>query len=238
MHGAFHRTLAQGGIVLIPAFAVARAQLILTLLRRLMDEGRLPTVPVHLDSPMAIDVTELYAEYAGPEGLEIETRDLFGKWVRYHRTVEQSRALNMMRGPRIIISASGMMTGGRVLHHLKRLLPSRQHLIVLVGYQSAGTRGRSLLEGAKFLRIHGHDVPVRAPFLQIEGLSAHADADELQRWALSGPSKPASTFFVHGEPEGLEALQARFRGIGLKGVIPALNQVFERKTKGSWIPVR
>ncbi len=238
LHGAFHRTLGQGGIVLIPAFAVARAQLILSLLRKLMDEGRLPVVPVHLDSPMAIDVTQLYAEYAGPEGLEIEKRDLFGKWVRYHRTVDESRALNMMRGPRIIVSSSGMMTGGRVLHHLKRLLPNRQNLIVLVGYQSAGTRGRSLLEGAKFLRIHGHDVPVRAPYLQVQGLSAHADAAELQRWALSGPSKPAATFFVHGEPEGLEALQRRFRDADMPGVIPALNQVFERKSRGKWLRVK
>ena len=158
--------------------------------------------------------------------------------MRYHRTADESRALNTLRGPRIIISSSGMMTGGRVLHHLKRLLPSRQHLIVLVGYQSAGTRGRSLLEGAKFLRIHGRDVPVRAPFLQIEGLSPHADAQELQRWALTAPAKPATTFFVHGEPDGLEALQGRFRQVGLPGVIPALNQVYERKTKGTWVRVR
>jgi metallo-beta-lactamase family protein len=238
IHGQLMHTLGQGGIVLIPAFAVARAQLILSLLRGLMDAGRLPTVPVHLDSPMAIDVTQLYAEYAGPEGLEIERRELFGKWVRYHRTVDESRALNMMRGPRIIISSSGMMTGGRVLHHLKRLLPVRQNLIVLVGYQSAGTRGRSLLEGAKFLRIHGQDVPVRAPYLQVEGLSAHADAGELQRWALSSPSKPTTTFFVHGEPEGLEALQKRFQSAGLPGVVPALNQVFERRARGKWVRAR
>jgi metallo-beta-lactamase family protein len=238
LQGPFNRTLAQGGIVLIPAFAVARAQLILTLLRGLMDEGRLPNVPVHLDSPMAIDVTELYSAHAVAEALEITKRDLFGKWVRYHRTVDQSRALNMMRGPRIIISSSGMMTGGRVLHHLKRLLPSRQHLIVLVGYQSAGTRGRSLLEGAKFLRIHGRDVPVRAPYLQVEGLSAHADAAELERWALSGPAKAKSTFFVHGEPEELEALQTRFRAAGMKGVAPAMNQAYERRGKGEWQRVR
>jgi metallo-beta-lactamase family protein len=111
-------------------------------------------------------------------------------------------------------------------------------LIVLVGYQSAGTRGRSLLEGAKFLRIHGRDVPVRAPYLQVEGLSAHADAAELERWALSGPAKAKSTFFVHGEPEELEALQTRFRAAGMKGVAPAMNQAYERRGKGEWQRVR
>jgi metallo-beta-lactamase family protein len=230
----FERTLSGGGVVLIPAFAVARAQLVLLLLRGLMDRGLLPEVQVHLDSPMAIEVTGLYASYAGAESIEIERRDLFGRWVRYHRTVSESQALNDLRGPRIIVAASGMMTGGRVLHHLKRLLPDQRNLIVLVGYQAAGTRGRRLLEGEKYLRIHGHDVPVRAPFIQVEGLSAHADAADLERWVASAPRKPSTIFLAHGEPQALGAMEARLRTLGLKVIVPRLNQQYELGQAGAW----
>ena len=117
-----------------------------------------------------------------------------------HRTVEESKRLNSLKGPRIIIASSGMMTGGRVLHHLRRLLPERKNLIVLAGYQAAGTRGRKLAEGAKHVRMYGADVPMRARLIQIEGLSAHADADDLVRWVGAARHPPRSVYLVHGEP--------------------------------------
>jgi metallo-beta-lactamase family protein len=223
----FAEALSRGGVVLIPAFAVARAQLVLQHLRRLIDAGELPRVPVHLDSPMAVDVTAIYRRHAGSASVEVERGDLSGSWVSFHRTVEESRALNRLKGPRIIIAASGMMTGGRVLHHLERLLPDRKNLVVLVGYQAAGTRGRKLQEGARFLRMHGVDVPVRARYLEVEGLSAHADVNDLLRWLDSAPRPPRAVFLTHGEPQALAALAGRLEARGLSALIPALNQEFD-----------
>jgi metallo-beta-lactamase family protein len=233
----FRQTLSRGGIVLIPAFAVARAQLVLMLLHRLMDSGQLPRVPVHLDSPMAINVTDVYRRNAGTEHLELAREDLYGDWVRFHRTVEQSMALNTMAGPRIIIASSGMMTGGRVLHHLRRLLPDEKNLLVLVGYQAAGTRGRKLQEGAKFMRMHGRDVPVKARMVEVEGLSAHADAGELERWVLSGPAKPRTVFLVHGESGALQSLSGRIAVHGMQTVVPKLDDQFEADGSGEWRPI-
>jgi metallo-beta-lactamase family protein len=234
MAGPMRAILARGGTVLIPAFAVARAQLVLMLLRRMMRSGALPRVPVHLDSPMAIDVTDIYRRHAGTEHLELERADLHGDWVSFHSTVEQSIALNTLKGPRIIIASSGMMTGGRVLHHLKRLLPDPQNLLVLVGYQAAGTRGRKIAEGAKFIRMHGQDIAVKARVIEVEGLSAHADADELERWATSGPAPPLTAFLVHGEPGSLEALSARLASRGLDTRVPSLYQEYESAGPGDW----
>jgi metallo-beta-lactamase family protein len=229
---AFEPTLKKGGIVLVPAFAVARAQLLLLLIRRLMDAGHLPRVPVHLDSPMASDVTQLYRRYAEPEGLEMERHELYGKWLTLHRSVEESKRLNTLKGPRIIIASSGMMTGGRVVHHLARLLPNKNNLIVLAGYQAAGTRGRKLAEGARYVRMHGRDVPVRAGLTQIEGLSAHADADDLVRWVHSAATPPRNVLLVHGEPESSAALAERLQPI--EAIIPRLNQRFELDEMGAW----
>ncbi len=231
---AFAGTLSKGGIVLVPAFAVARAQLLLLLIRRLMEAGRLPNVPVHLDSPMASDVTQLYRRYAEPEGLEMERSELYGKWLTLHRTVEESKRLNTLKGPRIIIASSGMMTGGRVLHHLQRLLPDRKNLVVLSGYQAAGTRGRKLAEGAKYVRMYGSDVPVRARLTQITGLSAHADADDLVRWVGTAATPPRSVFLVHGEPDSAKALGERLSHEGLHTIIPELNQRFELTDAREW----
>jgi metallo-beta-lactamase family protein len=231
---AIRPTLARQGIVLIPAFAVARAQLLLLLLRRLMDAGRLPHVPVHLDSPMATDVTQLYRRYAEPEGLEMERHDLYGKWLTLHRSVDESKRLNHLKGPRIIIASSGMMTGGRVLHHLQRLLPDRKNLVVLAGYQAAGTRGRKLAEGARFVRMYGGDVPVRAELARIEGLSAHADAGDLVRWVGTAGTPPRSVFLVHGEPPATAALADRLGHTGLHAILPELNQRYELVESGDW----
>ena len=229
----FQRTLANGGTVLIPAFAVARAQLVLLLLKELMADGRLPAVPIHIDSPMAYNVTDVYAHHASGQ-LDVAAADLFPRGVHFHRSVEDSKELNRLKGPRIIIAASGMMTGGRVLHHLERLLPDPRNLLVLVGYQAAGTRGRRLQEGARYLRMHGRDVPVGASFIQVEGLSAHADADELERWARSGPRLPRNVFTVHGEPEALKAMSERLGKLGMTALTPALNERYKLDDDGGW----
>lgn len=227
----FQRCIARGGTILVPAFAVARAQLVTLLLTELIESGELPAVPVHIDSPMAVDVTELYQHHARSDELDRLAASsqgrLFPRNVTLHRSVEESRRLNDLPGPRIIISSSGMLTGGRVLHHMLRLLPDPKNLLVLVGYQAAGTRGRKIQEGAKTVRMHGQDIPVRAQLLSVEGLSAHADADELIRWLHSGKTLPRTVFLTHGEPDSSAALSARIAGEGTRTRLPRLGQRFE-----------
>ena len=226
----FCETFDRGGIVLIPAFAVARAQLVTLLLRQYMDAGELPSVPVHIDSPMAVDVTNVYGRYQGSDELDAGLgagHRLFPKNVTYHRTVDESKRLNDLKGPRIIISSSGMLTGGRVLHHMRRLLPDPKNLLVLVGYQAAGTRGRALQDGAKVLKMHGEYIPVRAGFLSLDVLSAHADRSELLRWLGSAPGNPRTIFLTHGEPRSAEALAGLMLPEGLNAVIPKLGERFE-----------
>jgi len=266
------RTLEEGGTVLIPAFAMARVQVLTVTLRRLMESGQLPTVPVHIDSPMAVEITQAYRSYAGTESLdeditaeewarlfprsphraedgpmaaglrrkyrrhralggqhglsEDEWRTLFPPEVQFHSTVDESRRINGLGGGRIIISSSGMLTGGRVLHHLRRLLPETRNLIALAGYQAPGTRGRALLEGARTIRMHGEDVPVKARVIQLQGLSSHGDASDLLRWMRTAPSLPRLIFVTHGEPEAATALAQRLRDeLGAKVHVPSLNEV-------------
>lgn len=227
------QTIERGGTVLIPSFAVARAQLVTLLLREAMDNGDIPTVPIHVDSPMAVNTTQLYGKYLNDENLDAEIvgegKDrLFPEEVHFHRTVGESRALNEQTGPRIVISSSGMLTGGRVLHHLKRLLPDANNLIVLVGFQAAGTRGRALLEGARQLKMHGEMVPVEAQFMSVHGLSAHADRRGLIRWLKSGEGLPKTVFVVHGEPEASQALAALIeKELSIRAVVPRLGSHFD-----------
>ncbi len=228
----FMETLARGGTILIPAFAVARAQLVTLMLRELMESGALPEVPIHIDSPMAVDVTRIYSRYYDGEDLADgapggRMKPLFPKNVRFHRTVEESKQINNLKGPRIIISSSGMLTGGRVLHHLYRVLPNQRDLLALVGYQAVGTRGRALQDGAKSLRIHGQDIPVRCHFVSLDGFSAHADADELMRWVTSGPALPGRVFVNHGEAEAAATLVKRLRDeAGIDAIAPGLDERF------------
>ena len=223
-------TIARGGTVLIPSFAVARAQIVTMLLADLIRSGDLPSVPIHVDSPMAVNVTEVYDRYARrgllDPGLVADGRDeLMPPGVQFARTVEESKQINFLKGPRIIISASGMMTGGRVLHHAERLLPDKRNLVLLVGYQAAGTRGRLLEDGAQYLRMHGHDVAVRAEVVCVHSLSAHADAAELIRWVKSAPEPPRIAFVTHGEADSSAAFAARLRGeVGLHAYTPELNE--------------
>ncbi|MGD2136186.1 MAG: MBL fold metallo-hydrolase [Gemmatimonadales bacterium] len=204
----------RGGALLVPAFAVGRTQELLWWLRQLEDDGRIPVLPVYIDSPMAIDVTDLYLRHHVEHDLDmLRIRDsgdlpLAPEQFRLARSQQESMALNDVRGPVIIISASGMATGGRILHHLKLRLPDRRTTVLLVGFQAAGTRGRALQEGAREVRIHGRQVPVRARIDTIEGLSAHADQAELLRWLNGFERPPHTTYLVHGEPLAAETLAA------------------------------
>ena len=230
---AFAEPIARKGIILIPSFAVARAQLVTLILRQLIETGTIPEIPIHIDSPMATDVTSLYNKYLESEYLDksiphTTPESLFPKNVRFHRSVEDSKKLNNMPGPRIIIASSGMLTGGRVLHHLERLAPDARNLIVLVGYQAEGTRGRALLDGAKTLKMHGRMVPVRSEFMTLAGLSAHADVDELMRWVGTAASPPKQVFVTHGEPEAAAALAGRIRQFNGAAVhVPKLHEWFD-----------
>ena len=187
------------------------------MIRMLEDAGRLPLISVFIDSPMAIDVTDIYCRH--PEDHDIEMKALIDEQRcplccrQYHlvRTAEESKALGNRRDPILIIAGSGMATGGRVLHHLKRCLPDHRNTILLPGFQAAGTRGRALQQGAKTIRIHGEDVPVRARVETIDGLSAHADQTELLRWMRGFRRPPAHTYIVHGEPRDSQALAATIR---------------------------
>ena len=206
-------------MVLIPAFAVDRTEVLLTVLRTLMDEGRIPMLPVFVDSPMALRVLDVYR--AADAAVDFDP----GGGLHECPTVEDSKALNELTAPAIIISASGMATGGRVLHHLARLLPDHRNSVVLCGFQAAGTRGRSLSDGAKTVKMLGRYVPVRATIMTLRSLSVHADADGLVSWVEELPERPRTVFVVHGEPDAGEQLAARLADRGFTAVVP---RQFER----------
>ncbi|MCX7230518.1 MAG: MBL fold metallo-hydrolase [Burkholderiales bacterium] len=217
------RTVARGGTVLMPAFAVGRAQLLLHVIARLKARDAIPDVPVFLNSPMAVDTTELYRRF--PKGHRLDDTELqaMATVATMVRDVEASKALVRSRFPSIVISASGMATGGRVLHHLKALGPDARNAIVLAGYQAAGTRGADLQAGRRTLRIHGADHEIRAEVATLHGLSAHADADDLLRWARAMPAAPRRVLVTHGEPAAAQALAARLHeALGWRTEVPAM----------------
>ena len=217
------RTVARGGTVLLPAFAVGRAQLLLHVIAQLKARDAIPDVPVFLNSPMAIDTTELYRRF--PKGHRLDDAELraMATVATMVRDVEASKALVRSRYPSIVISASGMATGGRVLHHLKALGPDARNAIVLVGYQAAGTRGADLQAGRRTLRIHGADHEIRAEVATLHGLSAHGDADDLLRWARAMPAAPRRVLVTHGEPAAAQALAARLHeALGWRTEVPAM----------------
>lgn len=209
--GIVTETARRGGVLLIPAFAVGRTQAVVWLLRELEEHGRIPALPTYVDSPLAIDATEIYLRHPEDHDLGMETLLNRGhnplKTQHYHlaRTRDESRALNSLTGPFIIVSASGMATGGRVLHHLKLRLPEARTTVLLVGFQAAGTRGRALQEGAKTLRVLGAEVPVRARIETLDGLSAHADQQEMLDWLGQMERPPRQAWLVHGEEENAGA---------------------------------
>jgi metallo-beta-lactamase family protein len=199
-------TTRRGGAVIVPAFAIGRTQELLWVLRKLEDSGRLPEIPVYVDSPMANAVTDIYCRH--PEDHNVAMKALMDEKRcplssgGHHvvRTAQESKGLNSKAGPMVIIAGSGMATGGRVLHHLKHRLPDARNTVLLVGFQAEGTRGRSLEQGAQEIKIHGEFVPVRASVETLQGLSAHADQLEILRWLGGFEKPPARTYVVHGEP--------------------------------------
>ncbi|HLM58244.1 MAG TPA: MBL fold metallo-hydrolase [Pyrinomonadaceae bacterium] len=212
-----NEAVERGGPLLIPAFAVGRTQELIYHVRELEDEKRIPVLPVRVDSPMAASATAIYhrireehdEEYAS---VMAEPRHpLKTRSMQTASTREESKRLNQERGVRILISASGMMTGGRVLHHARRVLPDERATVLFVGYQAAGTTGRKVLEGHRTVRIMKEDVPVRCHVERIGGLSAHADWKEVLRWLSPLPSAPRRVFTTHGEPEAAEAMAGHIR---------------------------
>ena len=202
-------TLENAGVVLIPAFAVGRTQTLLLHLSRLIDAGRIPDVPVFINSPMAVNASEIYARYPDEQRIDqVEFERMYGR-AKFVRTVDQSIALNQGSGPMIIISAAGMLTGGRVLHHLVAFGRDPNNTIVLSGFQAGGTRGADLAAGERTLRIFGVDVEITAKVGQIDTMSAHADADQLLAWMAAAPTPPKMTYLVHGEEHAADRLRFR-----------------------------
>jgi metallo-beta-lactamase family protein len=223
------RTVHRGGSVLMPAFAVGRAQTVLLVLQRLKRAGDIPpSLPIFLDSPMAIAATDLTLRYR--KALRITARELaqLTDDVRFIETGAQSARLSRSRMPSVIISASGMATGGRVLHHLQTMAPDDRHHIVFAGFQAAGTRGARLVAGEREVKIFGQMVPVRADVTHLQGFSAHADADGLMQWLHGLERAPRHCFVVHGEPEATDALRFRIANeLGWHASVPPHAQAVE-----------
>lgn len=228
---AVTRTIRRGGVVLVPAFAVDRTELVLLELLRLRDGGSIPHVPIYVDSPMALDALEVYraALEEGSVDLLPDRASALSRLgqldVHQVRDVGGSERLNRPHSPCIVISASGMATGGRVVHHLAHQLPDSRNCVVLTGYQAQDTRGRQLLEGATHLKMHGRYVQVRAEVVDVPDFSVHADADELLAWVASAEEPPRTVYIVHGEAAGSAALARRIEhDLGLCAVVPRLGE--------------
>ena len=211
-----NRVAKRGGSIVIPAFAIGRTQTFMYYLRELEDEQRIPKLPVYVDSPMALSATDLYVRHREDHDLEFAEleRGNGGKGDplsvhQFHltRTAEESKQINNVKTPCIIVSASGMVSGGRVLHHLAQRLPDSRNAVILAGFQAQGTRGRALQEGAKTLRLYGQEVPVNAEIVVLGQFSAHAGKSELLRWLNGFLSPPRQTYLVHGESAAAQALQ-------------------------------
>jgi metallo-beta-lactamase family protein len=215
------RVAARGGVIVIPAFAVGRAQGVMLHIARLRQRGEIPAVPVFLNSPMAINATDIYHRYHDEHHVtDAECQGMYDLATMV-RTVDESKALNQRHGPMIIISASGMLTGGRVLHHLVAFGPDSRNAILLSGYQAGGTRGAVLVGGAERLRIFGQDVPIRAEVVAMQSFSGHADADEILAWMGGATRKPQMSYVTHGDPDAADALRGRIsRELGWQARVP------------------
>lgn len=217
-----NRAIARGGMIVMPAFAVGRVQSILLLVSRLKQRGALPDVPIYLNSPMAVDATRIYHEFRAEHRLSPEECKAACHVSRFVNSVEESIELNKTKGPGIIISASGMATGGRVVHHLKAFAPDPRNMVLFAGFQAAGTRGAAMVAGAQWIRIHGEDIPVRAEVVNVDAFSAHADSGELLSWLRNFQTAPGQTFLTHGEPAAAAALQSAIsRELGWNSSIAA-----------------
>ena len=229
-----NETFAIGGHILVPAFAVGRTQQLIYLLRELEDEKRIPNLPVYIDSPMAVQTTKLYLRHTEDHDLDMRAlltehrNPLATHQFTLARTRAESKAASAQEGSTIVISASGMATGGRILHHLRRRLPDARNTVVFVGFQAAGTRGRRLVDGEKEVRMFGEMVPVRARIEMIDNLSAHGDWREILRWLEGFKRAPKRVFLVHGERDAAVALKERIQTrYGWQVEIPSYLQKFE-----------
>ena len=230
-------TYNRGGVLLIPAFAVGRTQQIVYALHKLYDQGLIPNIPIYVDSPLATNTTEIFRMH--PECYDSEMRDFllndnhsnpFGfETLNFTQNVEQSKSLNTLKESAVIVSASGMMEGGRILHHLRNRISDSRNTILVTGWQAPNTLGRRIVNKEKLVRIFGEEFSVKADVEVITGFSGHADRDELLAWARAMQKKPEHTFVVHGEMESAEALSEGLRtGLGFTNItIPDMNQTFE-----------
>ncbi|HJQ57746.1 MAG TPA: MBL fold metallo-hydrolase [Vineibacter sp.] len=231
-----NKTARRGGTILVPTFAVGRAQTLLYFIRELKTRRMIPDMPVYLDSPMAIDASHIFCAHLGEHRLtELQCRDLCAV-AHYVNDVEGSKALDRSAAPKVVLAASGMATGGRVLHHLKALAPDVRNTIVFAGFQAPGTRGAAMVGGAESVIIHGADVPVRAEVRNLSMLSAHADREEIMAWLTKFTSPPRMTFVVHGEPAAADSLRLAIEErLGWPCQIPAYLQ---RVKLGADVPGR
>jgi metallo-beta-lactamase family protein len=229
-----NESLARGGVLLIPSFAVGRTQTLLYILRELEEKRAIPSLPVYVDSPMSINATEIFRAHI-PD-LDITSRmlslkgtDVFRpKKLSFCKSKKESMALNELRGGAIIISSSGMATGGRILHHLRQRLPHADNTVLFIGYQAEGTRGRSIMDGERAVKIHGDFIPVNAHVESISGFSGHGDYDEIMGWLMGFNRAPEKTFIVHGEPSAAASLADKIRGrFGWDVVIPSFGETYE-----------
>lgn len=216
-----NETAEKRGAIVVPSFAVGRAQHLLHLVAQLRAARCIPEMPVYLDSPMSIDATGIFCKFKEDHRISETECKAMCRAAQYSHTPEDSKAIDRRSGPMIIISASGMATGGRVLHHLRRFLPDDRNTILFVGYQAAGTRGRALVDGTDALKLHGQYVKVKTRVVQVEGLSAHADYAEIIDWLKPAGLSPRRVFVTHGEPAAADAFRRRLRdAFGWNTVVP------------------
>lgn len=225
---AINEIVRRKGVLLVPAFAVGRVQSLLFELSTLRKQNKIPYLPIYLNSPMAADVSQIFWEYNTLHRLtDIECNES-GKVIQYIRDVEESKLLNEKQGPMMIIAGSGMLTGGRILHHLKAFAPDSNNMILLTGYQAPGTRGEALINHAPEIKIHGEYVKVAAEIRIINSLSAHADYSEIIEWLTKCQIHPAKVFVTHGEPSSADELRRRIHEVlGWNCVVPQSDEIFK-----------
>jgi metallo-beta-lactamase family protein len=227
-------SLERGGVLVVPSFAVGRTQELLFTIRALEEENEIPSLRVYVDSPMAIDVTEVFERHKADYDIKTRMLELTGKrilqpkQIRFTRTRDESKRINEEKRGAIIISASGMVTGGRILHHLEYRLPNPQDTVLFIGYQGEGTRGRTIVEGNPTVKIHGAQIPIRATIETISGFSAHADYNETLAWLVGFNRPPLKTFIVHGEPPAASALAKKIEKVlGWEVFIPEFQETVD-----------
>lgn len=222
------RTASRNGVVLISAFAVGRTESVLLHLSRLLDRGEIPEVPIFVNSPMAVSVADVYHRHPDEHRLSREEVERLYRIASPVHSVDDSKLLNLRGGPMVIISASGMLTGGRILHHLVAYGGDRRNAIVLTGFQAGGTRGARLLAGERMLRVFGKDIPIKAEVVSIDSMSAHADADDVLEWMSTTSRNPDAVYVTHGEPDAADTLRLRIeRELGWRASVPDQGEEIE-----------